>query len=293
MVETQLVERLSIVQRTRRIAADALTDALHHSLEASELAIRDRWIQTIGKTTSLCSEGWYQPPPTGACILIGHPADGFARLNYDSLRNPAIWSRDDIFLRDDSLIYAYASPFDRDTGLIGDIGLTLYRGNDQSIRDYLSTCLEVTARIARFAEVGMELRELFSYALHQIELADLSNQTSSTRSGMANIGHTIPWSYEEYSDEAKQCLERGNARDIRDSISNARVSINDSATLRIQPTMAFTVEPQVASSTAPLCSYHVIVAFSEGKKITAPSFASLFKAFEMDNYMSAALALLS
>jgi hypothetical protein len=291
MVETKLVERIGIIQRTREIAAVALADALDYRLEASsERAIRDRWIQIIGKTASLCPEGWYQPPPTGASILIGHPEDGFARMNYDSLRNPAIWPRNDISLRDDSLIYAYASPIDRNTGLIGDIGLTLYRGTDQSIRDYLLTCLEVTVRIACFAEVGMELRELFNYAQRQIEGAHLSNQTSSTRSGTANIGHTIPWTYEEYSDEAKRYLEQGSACDMRDVISKARVSINDSATLCIQPTMAFTVEPQIASSTAPLCSYHVIVAFSEAKKITSPSFESLFKAFSMEDYMRPALA---
>jgi hypothetical protein len=294
MIETELTERITIVQRTRTIAAAALAGALSHSVEASsERAIRDRWIQNMGKTGSLFPEGWYQPPPTGAAILIGHPEDGFARMNYDSLRTPAIWSRNDISLRNDSLIYGYASPIDRGTGLIGDIGLTLYRGKDQSIWDHLSRCLEVTVRIASFAEVGMELRELFNYAQRQIELADLSNQTSSTKSGMANIGHTIPWTYEEYPEEVKQRLILGNEREIRDLISNARISINDSAAFRIQPTMALTVEPQIASASAPLCSYHVIVAFSEAKKITSPSFESLFKAFEMDHYLGTALAQLS
>jgi len=214
-------------------------------------------------------------------------------MNYDSLRNPDIWPRNDIFLRDDSLIYVYASPIDRATGLIGDIGLTLYRGAEQSIRDHLSMCLEVTSSIACFAEVGMELRELFNYAQSQFKAVNLSNQASSTGSGMANIGHTIPWTYEPYSDEEKKCLEQGTAREIREMISNHRVSINDSAALRIQPTMALTVEPQIASSTAPLCSYHVIVAFSEAKKSVSPSFEALFKAFAMDDYMHAALARLS
>jgi hypothetical protein len=294
VIETILAERITVVQRTRGIAAVALADALRSRYEApSERAICDRWTQTIGETTSLCPEGWYQPPPGGACILIGHPEDRFARMHYDSLRNSDTWSRNDILLRDDSLIYAYASPIDRGTGLIGDIGLTLYRGAEQSIRDHLSTCLEVTTRIACFAEVGMELRELFNYAQRQLEAVDLRNQASSTGSGTANIGHTIPWTYEGYSDEAKNCLELGNARDVRNMISRQRVSINGSAALRIQPTMAFTVEPQIASPTAPLCSYHVIVAFSDAKKLLLHSFESLFKDFAMDDYMHATLARLS
>jgi hypothetical protein len=294
MIETELEERIAIIQRTRSIAALALVDALSHSHEASsERAICNRWTQTIDKSPSLCPEGWYQPPPGGACILIGHPENAFARMNYDSLRNPAIWPRDDISLRDDSLIYAYASPIDRATGLIGDIGLTLYRGPEPWIRDHLLTCLEVTTRVASFAEVGMELRELFNYAQREIEAAELSNETSSTASGIPNIGHTIPWSYEGYSDEVKQCLERGNACNMRDKISKQRVFINISATLRIQPTMAFTVEPQIASSKAPLCSYHIIVAFSKGRKSISPSFESLFKAFAMDAYMHGALARLA
>lgn len=295
MIEADLTERIRVVQRTRGIAGVALADALNHGHEASsERAICDLWLQTIGKKTpSICADGWYQPPPGGVAVLIGHPANSFARMNFDSLRNPAFWASKDISLSDDCLIYAYASPFDRGTALLGDIGLTLYRGSKQSIRDHLSMCLELTIRIACFAEVGMEFRELFNYAQRQIDAAHLSNETSSTASGLANIGHTVPWSYEEYSGDAVKCIDTGNMRAIGDMISKHRVSINGSATLRIQPTMAFTVEPQIASSTAPLCSYHAIVAFSKATRSISLPFDALFKAFAMDDYMQTALALLS
>jgi hypothetical protein len=294
MAKTELTERIAIVQHTREATAAALAATLEaRSGPSSERDICDRWLASTAKTTSIAAEGWYQPPPGGACILIGHPDDGFARLNYDSLRTPATWSRDDISLDEASVIYAYASPFDRSTGLIGDIGLTLYRGDEQSIRDHLRTCFEVTTRIACHAEVGMELRELFAYAQLQIRGAELTNETSSTQSGATNIGHTVPWTYEEYSDEGQQCLERGDVQDIRDMISNNRVSINSSAALRIQPTMAITVEPQVSSPTAPLCSYHLIVTFSNGTRSISPSFKPLFEAFAMDEYLDAELARLS
>lgn len=294
MIETELTERIIIVQRTRAIAAASLVDALSSAhQDLSERGICDRWIQFMGRSSSVCPDGWYQPPPGGAAILIGRPEDAFNRMNYDSLRNPNVWARSDISLLDDSLVYVYASPYDRASGLIGDIGLTLYRGREQSILDHLLTCLEVTVRIARFAEVGMELRELFNYAQHQIEAADLRNETSSTKSGTPNIGHTVPWTYEKYSEEAERCFEGGNAHEIRQMISGQRVSVNGLAALKIQPTMAFTVEPQIAASQLPLCSYHVIVTFSEGKKTIVPSFAPLFKAFAMEDYMQDALGRLS
>jgi hypothetical protein len=290
LIAADLTERIRIVHHTRGIAAASLADALGRSYERpSERAICDAWLETIGKTPSICAQGWYQPPPGGAAVLIGHPEDSFSRLNYDSLRTPAFWASNDIVLRDDSLIYVYASPFDRATGLIGDLGLTVYRGNKQPIRDYLSMCLEMTIRIASFAEVGMEFRELFHYAQRQIEAAQLRNETSSTASGLANIGHTVPWSYEEYSDDAAQCLAAGDMRAIGDMISRHRVSINASATLRIQPTMAFTVEPQIASSTAPLCSYHSIVSFSDGRRTISLPFNALFNAFAMTDYIPTAL----
>jgi Metallopeptidase family M24 len=287
-------ERIAIIQRTRMTASAALANTLGASdNNSSERGICDRWLKTTANDKAVCAEGWYQPPPGGACILIGHPEDRFGRLNYDSLRNPDTWSRANIMLREDSLVYAYASPFDRETGLIGDIGLTLYRGSEQSIWDHLTRCLEVTIRIASFAEVGMELRELFHYAQQQIQTAELTNETSTTQSGTSNIGHTVPWSYEEYPSEALQCLKQGSMQELRDMISAARVSINSRASVKIQPTMAFTVEPQISSSSAPICSYHLIVTFSEGSKNISPSFDRLFEIFGMEDHLGSTLAKIS
>jgi hypothetical protein len=294
MVEPKLSERIAIIHRTRDATASALAEVLGRGEKGeSERSLCDKWLRTLGISGSVCAEGWYRPPPGGACVLIGQPEDGFTRLNYDSLRTPAFWSSDRLSLRDDSLVYVYASPFDRQTGLIGDIGLTLYRGDNEGIWAHLSACMEVTTRVATFAEIGMELREVFDYAVEQMKTVHLINKTSSTKSGVANIGHTVPWSYGSYPDEVKRCLEGDNSRDIRDLISGGRVSINAEAALAIAPTMAITIEPQIASEAAPLCSYHLIVSFVEGKRIISPSFAQLFKAFAMDHRFGMALARLT
>lgn len=289
MIELPLEDRIGIVKRTRESAARALADTLRNSQASSERTICDRWLTTLSATPSINPDGWYQPPPKGVSVLIGCPDDTFARMHYDSLRNPVYWASDQITLRDDCLIYAYASPIDRATGLIGDIGVTLYRGTEQPIRDHLRTCLEMSARIARFSEVGMELREVFNYAQTQLEALNLSNSASSFGSGTPNIGHTIPWTYGDYSDAARQSVEGADASALRASITSHRTFVNAAATLRIQPTMAFTVEPQIISPAAPLCSYHLIVTFEKGQRSILGSFKALFETLDMNSYMQDAL----
>jgi len=233
----------------------------------------------------LLPDGWYQPPPTGASVLIGSPPT-YARVEYESLRDPHTWPRADIRLRDDSLVYAYASPTDRATGMIGDIGVTLYHGPDHRIRQHVATCLELTVRIAALAEVGMELRELYHQAERLVKEAGLGNRTASaTDSGAPNIGHTIPWTFGDYSAEDERRLRNGDPADVSDLISRQRIFLNPSTRRRIEPTMAFTVEPRMSSPSLPLSSFHIIVAFREGRKTISSEFGRLFRIFGMEEYL--------
>jgi len=211
-------ERIAIVNRTRLVGAAGLVRALSDLNDSeTERTICDRWLAATREDTTLCPDGWYQPPPGGVGVLIGHPP-GFERMEYVSLRAPDIWPRDDIHFDEASLIYAYASPTNRATGLIGDIGVTLYRGSDPRLRDHLSSCIEIANRIAEFAEVGMELRELFHHGESLIADASARNRTSSaTDSGARNIGHTVPWTYEDGSTTVT-CGEGVSAADIAERI---------------------------------------------------------------------------
>lgn len=273
MLQTSLEERIGLILDTRFKAATSLAKVLaSHRAGLSERAICDQWIADLdSREINAC--GWYQPPPKGTCVLIGSQDDGFRRLGYDSMRHTSTWSREDIIQQEDSLIYAYASPIVRGAGLMGDIGLTLYSGQNSIIHNHLARCLEATARIATLAEVDMPLRDLFKIASELLKSYDFSNSASKLISGLENIGHTIPWSYEDYTEKAEQCLSCGTEGAIRDLMNNQRVSINASATLSIQPTMAFTVEPQIVSDDLPLCSYHLIVTFTKGVRKISPSFS--------------------
>jgi hypothetical protein len=278
-----LPERLSSIGTTRSGAANALCSALENGSQGlSETEIRDRWLAGIRQHAPVLSTGWYEPPPTGACVLIGQPEEGFARLNYESLRHAQTWSRDDIRLRDDSLVYAYASPVHSRSAMIGDLGVTLYRGDDPRIREHLVACLAVTMKTAEFASVGMELREVFHFARTVASEAHVSNVASSTASGIQNIGHTVPFSYTDYPADVQGLLDADEDQAVCTAISAARVSVNAQARLVIPHTMAFTVEPQIRSPTAPLCSYHVIVAFIDGEKRILSDFDEMFGSFGMD-----------
>jgi Xaa-Pro aminopeptidase len=207
-------------------------------------------------------------------------------MEYASLRQPEVWARDDISFLDESLVYAYASPTDRSTGLIGDIGVTLYRGSNNSVREHLSTCLEISVKVAQFVQVGMELREAFHFAEKLISEARLTNQTSSvTDLGALNVGHTVPFTFDSYPNEARRCLADETAMGIADLISRQRVFINSSSSLRIQPNMAFTIEPRMASELMPLSSFHLIVAFLDGQKSVLSSFQPVFDVFGMVEYL--------
>ena len=281
-------DRIAVIQRTRAAGAAAFVNALSHSDNASsEQALSQHWLAEMRKDSNLLPDGWYQPPPGGVSVLIGR-APRYERLTYDSLRDPRIWPRDDHTLSAESLVYAYASPTDRHSGLIGDLGMTLYRGASKAIHDHLTSCLKVSTQVAAYAEVGMELRDLFHHAQKTIRDIDpsLSNfVTSITDAGASNIGHTIPWSYEGYSPEVVECLEQGSTTDIADMIKSRRVFLNASSREQVKPTMAFTVEPRIASPSLPLSSYHLIVTFLEGKRRICSNLAPIFKLFGMDQYL--------
>jgi hypothetical protein len=184
------------------IAAQTLAKALNGgSSGLSERELCDRWLTGMRAEPTLLPEGWYTPPPDGLSALIGDPPE-FGRMSYVSLRHPDIWPRADISISGESLLYVYASPVDRDTKMIGDLGVTLYRGTDQRIRRHLSACLEITGQLAEFTAVDMELRDIYHRAAELMRDTGLSNETYSTTdvSGGLDVGHTIPWSYCEPTD---------------------------------------------------------------------------------------------
>ena len=278
---------ITTIRRTRLSAANALAEGLssHVNTPFSEAELLAAWHSELKKNDQLAAEGWYVPPPTGMSVLIGKP-DSFDRMRYDSLRHEATWPRDEHRFGDRHLMYAYASPFDRCSGLMGDIGVTLYNGDEPSIQSHLSTCLKVTIGIAGYAKVGMQLSELFEYGMQVITETGLSNNTFSlTDPDGLDVGHTIPFSDSGLTKEERSCLDEGAHEDICKLLSSRRHFLNRNENRRISPTMAFTVEPRLASRSLPLVSFHVLVLFCEGRKAIVSGFGRLFEVFGMDGFL--------
>ncbi len=182
------------------------------------------------------------------------------------------------------MLYAYASPVDRATGLIGDLGISLYRGSNERIQRHVAHCWDVTRRIAHDAKVGMELRELYHTATAIISDQGLRNAiVSVTDADGTNIGHTIPWTDRPMTDDEASAVASGNVTRIAHAVSQARVFVNQSATTRISPGMAFTVEPRLSTGDLPAVGFHLIVGFDDdGRQEIVTEFAPLFERFDME-----------
>lgn len=153
-------QKIAICKQIRAFAAKSLASVLRgffvQKKHYSEVELRDAWLTALRKNPRIFSDGWYSPPPHGIAILIASDNDGKeSRANYHNLRPEAFWPRTDIrFDSKNNILCAYASPFDKTSGIIGDFGLTLYFGKNPSIIDHLRQCYGIVQQVFEFVEVG-------------------------------------------------------------------------------------------------------------------------------------------
>lgn len=212
---------------------DRTLDELYGKAGVTEIMFRDRWSENMS-ADGIIADGWYSPPPKGMAVLSGD------RVNFDSLRNPYNWS-DDTEIDWNGVLYAYASPLDRRTGLIGDISVTLCFGQDQRAIGHVRRCHDATMEIFERLGEAETAGDLFRISQSVFERHRLRSTVISRTDDMPiNLGHTFP------------CLssppEYGDLSGIRKAeISGARRFLNASAQWRFENGMQFTVEPQLVS----------------------------------------------
>jgi hypothetical protein len=289
MQRQSLKDRAESVRRTRESATATLAEVLASDLNGlAESEICAAWLASLQAIPHLMAEGWYQPPPKGLSILIGNPPD-YERLRYQSLRDEVSWPRGEVRLSNDSLLFAYASPVNKSTGMIGDLAISLYKGNDQNLREHLSNAFDVTARVARFAALGMEFRELYAYGARLISERGVpdSSFSLSNHTGLPDVGHTAPWSFGNYPSEAVEAIESGNPALVAKAIAGARLFIGASETTKIQANMSFSVEPRIAHPTLPVACFHAWITFVNGVKSICAGFGPLLDLFGMRGYLDA------
>lgn len=288
MENPQTIEnKLESCRLARSIATKSLYTALSNLLNSeepiSEAKLRDAWLQEMIKEDAIFPEGWYWPPPHGIGVLFGTEND--SRLDYDSLRPDQIWPKDNIYLdRKAGLIYAFASPVHKDTGIIGDFGITLYFGDNKDLQKILKTALEIDRAIEKGIKPGQKLSDIYELAQRTIKQAGLDNKiTSVTDPASINIGHTVPASYEPWSKEQQKNIQSGKMASV---ISQARRFISAIENLEVQPGMGLTIEPRpkaIDQPNLPMVSYHTIcLIHTDGKTELLENFDDLFRLAAMD-----------
>jgi hypothetical protein len=288
------MNKLEICKSTRKIAADSLYTVLKKLLQSknpiSEVMLRDAWLEEMRKNNNIFPDGWYTPPPFGVSILFAND-ENVERVNYKNIRVEEKWPRDDIYLNiKTGLAYFFASPVDKEMGIIGDFGVTLYFGESPEIKNLLKLCYSLDQKIFDYAQIGMKFSDITAFAKKLFEKYRLSNEiVSITDKAKVNIGHTIPASYESWNKKEKSLLHQGESNwvKVKDMISKKRVFVNDSETFIIKPGMAITIEPRpkiINKSYLPSSlSYHTIAFFREnGTKELLADFEELFTLAGMD-----------
>ncbi len=289
------MENLEICKQTRKFAARSLYTVLKKLLNSnnpiSEVTLRDAWLAEMRKNKNIFPNGWYMPPPHGIIMLFASDKN-LARVNFTNARFEESWARDDIFLDTrNGLIFVYASPVDKDTGIIGDFQMMLYFGDKAEIKNYLKQLYQLPQEIFNDIEIGMKFSEITSMAEKIMKKKGMTNQIVSLMYKRTTnvVGHTIPGFYKEWSKSEKALLKKGEKEwtQIKDMISKKRVYIKDDEDIAVTPGMAFTIEPRpkmIDKSHLPTSlGFHTIAIFKEDReKELVTDFDQLFTLTGMD-----------
>lgn len=255
----------AIIRRTRRAAvqalASAVTTALSQAPAPSEADLRDAWLSELRAQPALLPDGWYSPPPGGLAVLIGEPP-AYDRLGLPSLRAQDAWPRSERRWSTESVVYAYASPVDRATGLIGDLAVVLYAGASERISEHLRECRRLAEAIAEQAEVGMAFADLYAWARTELQARGYANDiASSTDPAGTNVGHTVPLT--EVGRTPREAFPDCSDAELRSALGRARLFLSPDETARIMPGTVLTIEPRISAAGLPTVGFHLMVAFDE------------------------------
>ena len=256
--------------QTRALAAKAVGSVLQSANGISESEFADKFNTELRTHKNFHPGGWYDPPPNGVAVLFAE-SNNFQRLQFDTLRKQQYWPKQEIKLGENSVGMVYASPVDNKSGIIGDIGLSFYTGQDQKIKQHLIRSLEVIKKAAEFADVKMEFRELHNHAQKLFAKASLNNDRTVTYADSVgtNLGHAIPWTHKDPTESEQAIISGSSFEKLKNLISSKRVNVNSRENFKIPENIVFTFEARLEDSNdlqMPSVFYHLLVAFKEGER---------------------------
>ncbi|OGI65215.1 hypothetical protein A3A95_03815 [Candidatus Nomurabacteria bacterium RIFCSPLOWO2_01_FULL_39_18] len=278
-----MLELIDAIIKTRETVADIFVKSLVNLEGNSEVEIVKKILTEIKNHNEIFPEGWYSPPPAGVAVLLDQKP--FERLKYDSLRNPDFWPKENLRLEKETVGLIFFSPIDRKTNMIGDIGFTLYRGNNEEIKQHLRKAYKNILEVAKHAEVGMRFSDLCMFAINLFQDKFKITRWASISSDpnvSINIGHSVPGSFEN-NPTFGNTFEK-----IKESIRTKRVHLIGTENFYIPKTCAFTVESRLENfdnPNLPSTYFHFIVCFDNGKKTILENYSEIFKTVGMD-YMN-------
>ncbi|HEX3082131.1 MAG TPA: hypothetical protein VHQ86_02665 [Candidatus Saccharimonadia bacterium] len=285
-----LMDLLAACHKTRQIAASTLEESLREALAkpdpVTEVALRDLWLAKLRGAKSIYPDGWYMPPPHGMFVQFATDEDP-SRVNQTSNRRPEAWPRNDIYLdRANGLVSAYASPVDRDTGMIGDFCVMLYFGKSPAIQTHLAEALKLDAEVFERLEPGMEYADIARITYEQLEAHGFANTVASpTDPTGTNVGHTLPGADTGWTAAEKAVFAAGDWEATKNMMSHKRLFLNTSEHAKIPPTSGHTIEPRPevpGHPELPAAPYHTMVFWREGTKQFITGFSRLFELAGMD-----------
>ena len=122
-------------------------------------------------------------------------------------------------------------------------------------------------------EVGMEFRELYAITQSNFKKYDLNNDWTKVDTDPAgtNLGHTVPWSYEDPTMDELSILEKGNQLEINNIIRYKRLYVNKLERFKIPNNIAFTLEARLDNNfgngtTLPNSFFHLMILMQDGKR---------------------------
>lgn len=269
-----MADLINTIIKTRGLAADIFVKALVNLDGLSELEIKEKIVSEIKNHTEIFPDGWYNPPPSGIAVILDQKP--FKRLQYDNLRKPVFWPQKNLHFEKESVGMIYFSPIDCKTGMVGDIGFTIYRGADEKIKEHLKKSYENILEIAKHTKVGMEFCQICSFAsnLFKNKFKITKWTTISSPNLSMNLGHSIPGSFENN-------LAFGNSFEkIKETIRTNRVHINEAEHFKIPETCAFTIESRLEdlnNPDIPSAYFHFIVCFKNGQKTILENYSQIFR----------------
>ncbi len=275
MKEIKLKNELLPFNMARQKAFNSLCitlEKLYGKQSIYEKDFKNEWYNNLTKENNIIADGWYNPPPNGMAILFGN------RVSFDSLRNKKNWASDTIINWKEDLLYAYCSPVDKVSGIIGDISVTLYFGKDKEIINHIKNCYNATLEVFDVLDKVKNSHELFIASEKIFTVHKLKNCiVSKTDNTPLDLGHTFP---KLEIIQSKDSL----TKEEKQGISKARKFINENSNWDFIEGMQFTIEPQLISTIntkLPQISQHYLVKKENGKFIICRDIDEILEKYKL------------